>query len=105
MKSPSFAALAAFMAASASASSNSSCRCFPGDTCWPSTASWSALNSTVSGRLVKTVPLGAVCHDPHYDEAACLALQGNWTAPQIQYVLSFFSFLYHVMPLSMRQPR
>ncbi|KAK8017236.1 hypothetical protein PG991_008312 [Apiospora marii] len=56
----------------------SSCKCFPGDACWPSVADWSGLNATVGGRLVKTVPLGAPCHDPSYDEAACKHVQSEW---------------------------
>lgn len=28
------------------------CRCFPGDACWPSLASWNSLNSSVGGRLL-----------------------------------------------------
>ncbi|KKA27659.1 hypothetical protein TD95_001252 [Thielaviopsis punctulata] len=76
-------AVALALLAGSAAASNSSCRCFPGDSCWPSTSSWDSLNSTVGGRLVKTLPLGAVCHDPHYDEAACQDLRDNWTAPQI----------------------
>ncbi|KAK8123919.1 FAD binding domain-containing protein, partial [Apiospora kogelbergensis] len=55
-----------------------SCKCFPGDTCWPSAAEWSGLNATVGGRLVATVPLGAPCHDPAYDEATCKSLQSQW---------------------------
>jgi hypothetical protein len=60
------------------------CRCLPGDECWPSEDKWSALNSTVAGRLVATVPLASPCHDPNYDEAACTALQEQWTLPELQ---------------------
>ncbi|KAJ6113991.1 FAD-binding type 2 [Penicillium sp. IBT 18751x] len=58
------------------------CHCLPGDRCWPSTAAWSALNSTVGGRLVATVPIGTPCHAPTYDAAACAALKSDWTLPQ-----------------------
>ncbi|KAK2046618.1 FAD binding domain-containing protein [Colletotrichum somersetense] len=64
---------------------DASCRCLPGDDCWPSTSSWDALNSTVAGKLVATVPIGSVCHDPNYDEAACTALQESWTLPQTHF--------------------
>lgn len=57
------------------------CLCLPGDTCWPSAATWSALNSTVNGNLVATVPIGSPCHDPTYDATACTALQNSWTNP------------------------
>lgn len=33
------------------------CRCFLGDICWPSELTWQALNSSIHGRLVATVPL------------------------------------------------
>ncbi|KAI8935070.1 hypothetical protein NX059_007665 [Plenodomus lindquistii] len=57
------------------------CRCLPGDACWPTTTTWSALNSTVGGKLVATVPIGSPCHDPTYDATACKALQDSWTNP------------------------
>jgi hypothetical protein len=56
----------------------SDCHCFPGDDCWPSDSEWAALNETVQGRLVKVVPIGSVCHDPTYDEAACADLRARW---------------------------
>ncbi|EAW08572.1 putative isoamyl alcohol oxidase [Aspergillus clavatus NRRL 1] len=58
------------------------CRCLPGDSCWPSQSSWDALNSTVGGRLIATVPLGSPCHDPTYDADACKALQADWNLPE-----------------------
>lgn len=58
------------------------CHCLPGDNCWPSTSAWSALNSTVGGRLVATVPIGTPCHAPAYDAAACAVLKTNWTLPE-----------------------
>ncbi|KAK7936684.1 uncharacterized protein PG986_015122 [Apiospora aurea] len=39
---------------------------------------WSSLNATVGGRLIQTVPLGAPCHDPSYDEATCESLRSQW---------------------------
>ncbi|KKK21266.1 hypothetical protein P175DRAFT_0450907 [Aspergillus ochraceoroseus IBT 24754] len=68
--------------ASNAVASSSQCYCMPGDSCWPSDSTWSSLNSTVGGRLIKTVPIGSPCHDPNYDEAACAALQADWTLPQ-----------------------
>ncbi|KAH6888514.1 hypothetical protein B0T10DRAFT_441523 [Thelonectria olida] len=59
------------------------CKCFPGDACWPSRKEWAHLNSTVGGRLIATVPLGAACHDPVYNAAECAALQDQWQAPTI----------------------
>ncbi|KAF2790845.1 6-hydroxy-D-nicotine oxidase [Melanomma pulvis-pyrius CBS 109.77] len=54
------------------------CKCFPGDACWPSEREWITFNTTVGGRLIKTVPLGSPCHDPHYDAALCDALTSQW---------------------------
>ncbi|KAI1335057.1 isoamyl alcohol oxidase [Xylariaceae sp. FL0016] len=59
------------------------CRCFPGDACWPTEETWSALNASVGGNLHKTVPIGSVCHDPQYDEAACEAVKAAWLDPAI----------------------
>lgn len=58
------------------------CHCLPGDSCWPSTSSWSSLNQTVGGRLVATVPIGTPCHGSTYDAAACATLRSNWTLPE-----------------------
>ncbi|KAK7181175.1 hypothetical protein DPSP01_013762 [Paraphaeosphaeria sporulosa] len=54
------------------------CKCFPGDTCWPTESEWSFFNKTVNGRLIKTVPLGSPCHDPTYDAAKCEDLKKEW---------------------------
>ncbi|KAK6851513.1 hypothetical protein PG995_011638 [Apiospora arundinis] len=60
------------------------CKCFPGDACWPSDMEWASLKDTVGGRLIATAPLGAPCHDPSYDEAACQRLQSQWQTKGIQ---------------------
>jgi hypothetical protein len=60
---------------------STTCKCYPGDACWPSDADWAALNSSVSGRLISTVPLGAPCHDPTYNAAACAAFQAGYNIP------------------------
>ncbi|KAF9942708.1 hypothetical protein BGZ67_000114 [Mortierella alpina] len=51
------------------------CRCLPSQPCWPNAASWSALNQTVGGRLIATRPVTYECHDPHFNNAACLRIQ------------------------------
>lgn len=61
------------------------CRCFPGDACWPSQLIWQNLNSSVHGRLVATVPLGAPCHDPVYNPTICKSLQSSWLEPDQHY--------------------
>ncbi|PHH68281.1 hypothetical protein CDD82_680 [Ophiocordyceps australis] len=67
------------------ASSTRTCRCIPGDSCWPDDAAWATLNDTLHGRLIKSSPLASVCHDPHYDEEACNALAKAWPLPQTLY--------------------
>lgn len=63
-----------------------SCRCFPGDSCWPSTAKWNVLNSTVGGALIKTSPLAPACRGRSYNEATCNDLKVAWPNPDPQYV-------------------
>lgn len=60
------------------------CRCFPGDTCWPSNDDWAHFNASVNGQLVATVPIATPCHDPSFDAGQCKALQDNWTEPSLQ---------------------
>lgn len=62
-----------------------SCRCFPADPCWPSDFTWQALNRSVHGRLVATLPLGAPCHDPIYNSDICKNFQNHWLEPVTQW--------------------
>lgn len=71
-------------ASPASSSSYSQCRYLPGDADWPSDRKWTALNSTVGGRLIKTVQLGSPCHNPTYNEAQCSSLKAEWPFAQTQ---------------------
>ena len=67
--------------------SDSKCRCFPGDACWPGPKDWAALNKTVGGKLVATVPVAAPCHDsPYapYNATTCKLLQDYWYRPEVQ---------------------
>jgi hypothetical protein len=78
---------------------NASCRFMPTDPEWPSAKTWNALNKTVHGQLIATVPIAAPCHDstapkgglsrnwPAYDEQKCTELQERWLEPELQYVL------------------
>lgn len=74
--------LAALFAGQAEASK---CRYLPGDAGWPSTSVWNALNATVGGQLIATVPLGSPCHDPNYDADLCAELQDEWSLPQLHF--------------------
>jgi len=72
------------MCATVALCASPSCRELPQDHTWPSPGQWNALNKTVNGKLVSTVPLAAPCHDPHYDEAACNSLKASWAFPPVQ---------------------
>ncbi|KAJ5086965.1 FAD binding domain protein [Penicillium alfredii] len=69
--------------------SSPSCRCFPGDACWPSVKQWSDFNATIGGRLISTTPLGSVCHTSKafgaYDARACADLKTVWPLPATHY--------------------
>lgn len=61
------------------------CRVLPGDLAWPDRHDWDALNATVNGRLIETVPLGRPCHHPNYNEEECQAVRKSWRRPHVQY--------------------
>jgi hypothetical protein len=53
-------------------------RCTFGDYCWPDASNWQALNESVSGHLIQSVPSAAVCHKDYYDAALCDTAQKEW---------------------------
>ncbi|KAK2751088.1 hypothetical protein FQN57_000163 [Myotisia sp. PD_48] len=56
------------------------CRCRPTEPCWPTEPQWNAFNRSVSGNLLAVKPVGAVCHDPTYNEPACWDVSAlQWT--------------------------
>ncbi|GLB01552.1 hypothetical protein AtubIFM61612_008452 [Aspergillus tubingensis] len=75
------------------ASTGLSCRCFPGDACWPSTQDWDTFNTTLGGRLIATVPAASVCHYNStflpYDAAACEELLAVWNETRTHYETSY----------------
>ncbi|TLD29206.1 hypothetical protein PspLS_04277 [Pyricularia sp. CBS 133598] len=64
------------------ASAEKVCRCSPGQSCWPSTETWSKFNETVGGRLIQNTPLALPCYlGKAQDEKACgLVTQGSISA-------------------------
>ena len=68
---------------------NAACRLIPGDAAWPKGAAWSQLNKTVNGRLIATVPVASICHDPKYEANTCGRLKKEWSFPQSQYVKQY----------------
>jgi hypothetical protein len=68
-----------------SASSQTSCKCTPNDKCWPSTSIWSLLNTTVSGQLIKSVPIAISCYPgPQQNAAQCQNINAQWTDAYFQ---------------------
>ncbi|KAL2753033.1 hypothetical protein ACRALDRAFT_2141444 [Sodiomyces alcalophilus JCM 7366] len=61
----------------------SRCRVIPGDALWPGPNAWKTLNDTVGGRLIETVPIAHVCHDPAYSEEECQFVTENWLSPYV----------------------
>ena len=71
------------------------CRFVPTDPGWPSKQDWDSLNTTVGGRLIANVPIGAPCYQSTYDvvtqeydlstydAAACAAVQQGWHSPTL----------------------
>ncbi|KAF2200570.1 FAD binding domain-containing protein [Delitschia confertaspora ATCC 74209] len=64
-----------------------SCKCYPGDRCWPSTSKWATLNATVSRKLKKVIPDGAVCYDSFkgistFNATACAEVNQNYFGEQ-----------------------
>lgn len=70
----------------------STCRCFPDDPCWPSLTEWVALNTSISGNLISTTPIGSVCHTDNgfapYSREECADLLANWAFPETHYKTS-----------------
>lgn len=68
--------------------SQPACRCFPGDSCWPTEKTWEQLNKTVGGRLIATVPLATPCHGDDYDELQCQNIRDTWHLPNTHIITS-----------------
>lgn len=57
------------------------CKPLPGDAHWPSESAWQALKASVSGRLIKPIPVGAACHKdwPQFENSTCELVAKKWT--------------------------
>ncbi|KZW00940.1 FAD-binding domain-containing protein [Exidia glandulosa HHB12029] len=63
--------------------------CLPGDSCFPSAKELSSFNTTVGGRLVKSVPYGAVCYaGATYDAEKCATLVANFVTDEFRLEIS-----------------
>lgn len=68
------------LAALALATPHPRCKAIPGTATWPSDPEWAKLNTTLSGRLLKPAPPGAVCHPTQatFDPLTCPSVQAGW---------------------------
>ncbi|KAF7923210.1 uncharacterized protein EAE98_007915 [Botrytis deweyae] len=57
---------------------NPPCRYLPSDPAWPNQTVWDHLNQTVSGNLIRGVPLAQPCYAPHFDIEKCSQIQESW---------------------------
>ncbi|KAI0101445.1 FAD/FMN-containing isoamyl alcohol oxidase MreA [Hypoxylon sp. NC0597] len=83
-----FLACAVVRASVGNTTTPAGCRSIPGDSSWPSQAKWDALNKTVGGNLVSTIPIAAPCHEtlfgepnPLFNQENCDALRNIWFFP------------------------
>ncbi|KAJ5951956.1 FAD-binding type 2 [Penicillium vulpinum] len=67
------------------ASAQASCKCTPGDSCWPSVDTWTALNKTVSGKLIHNLPVAISCYPGTYqDTEECAHVYSQWSNSTFQ---------------------
>lgn len=64
------------------------CRALPDTPEWPDAKKWEALNATVNGGLISTVPLAAVCHltfnnQSTYNKAECDRITAGWASEKV----------------------
>ncbi|XP_044716123.1 FAD binding domain-containing protein [Hirsutella rhossiliensis] len=65
--------------------SSRQCRCVPGESCWPSDDSWIKFNSTVGGKLIKSVPVAQSCYEgPTQDAKQCKDVNNLWADDDFQ---------------------
>ncbi|KGO58251.1 FAD linked oxidase, N-terminal [Penicillium expansum] len=62
-----------------------SCKCIPGDPCWPSLVTWDALNTTVSGKLIRNIPVAISCYPGTYqNHNECARVSSQWSNSTFQ---------------------
>ncbi|KAH8929984.1 FAD-binding domain-containing protein [Atractiella rhizophila] len=52
--------------------------CSYGEECWPSKPEWEALDASLSGRIIESLPPARFCHGDIYDEEKCAEAKANW---------------------------
>ncbi|KAJ2983059.1 hypothetical protein NUW58_g6316 [Xylaria curta] len=65
------------------------CRAIPGDSSWPTGDTWAALNATLGGKLIASMPIAAPCHTTLFGQAnavfnpdECATLRDHWFFPE-----------------------
>ncbi|KAK0390544.1 hypothetical protein NLU13_0048 [Sarocladium strictum] len=78
MRSSTLLALGAILRPAISTSRN--CRATPSTPDWPSLPTWSDLNATLSGRLIKPIPAAGVCYGdrPEFNTSECRKVFAAW---------------------------
>jgi hypothetical protein len=72
-------AVPAFLASGALA--DPKCKTIPSDSDWPSDDEWAALNESIDGTLIKTLPVASSCwpENPFNSTVSCEVVKTNWT--------------------------
>ncbi|KAL7266287.1 hypothetical protein RUND412_011172 [Rhizina undulata] len=83
----SFLAISSSTPVSSPYDDNDGCKCDPSGPCWPSPYTWAALNTTLSGALISTVPLASVCYPDHpkFSREACEQVYTQWSTDALHY--------------------
>jgi len=68
-----------------------SCKCYPGDSCYPAAQAWKDLNTTVNNNLLVALPPTAPCYGSvdgiqTFNAAKCADVQRHFTEEQWTYV-------------------
>ncbi|KAL4897457.1 FAD binding domain protein [Aspergillus ambiguus] len=53
-------------------------RCAYGDRCWPDSQIWDNFNSSIDGRLIRSMPPASVCHVEEYNASQCRVAKESW---------------------------
>jgi hypothetical protein len=63
----------------------STCKVTPSDSTWPMEAEWAALNTTLGGSLIKTIPFAFPCYTGlSSNSTSCQYVQDNWGLAAVQ---------------------
>lgn len=81
--------LLGLFAAAVHGAATSTCKCYPGDSCWPAQAKWNELNTSVGGRLSVELPPGLPCFATYNgqtvaganDPVKCAEVTAKWNDP------------------------